>query len=390
MRKVFLVLIILFFITFHLFAGISFKLKLNGSSIKWSPLNKYEFIYAIYGKSTGEKIWKMYNLKSEKEETVVTRTLIPPVWSLKQNQIVYGLKNRILIKSQQMEREYEVPISQIAFIDFPVNSENIIYSGEEKIYLLNTENGKNSFIENGENASFMNNDSMIIFLDPDNNLSLLDSSMKKIIIFTNFFYHFLPFKFSDKIIFKYRNNLFLCSVPSIKTNAKIVSTAGISDFNISFDEKYIIYTTEDGKIMIHHIDSGINSLLFQKDGAVTSSLSLNNQFLSIETEKKIFIYEITELERFIGLDRIFKVFFLENISLPPDTEVEIYEEKLNPFTSKITGYDDTALKAKAKIIRSTPGMGIVKIISGNLNEIEKGDAVVLNKKLIGKISEKYR
>jgi len=349
MLKSILIFILLFLVIYQF--GYSFTI--TGNNVIWSTEDKEEFIYSVYGKGTGKKIWKLYNIKEKSGITLFYGIGVIPQWSFDGKEIATASKNKIdVYYGPGTKKSYSLATEEIVELDFSYDGKKVVYSDGAKIYMLNLETGENSYVSYGKKPAFINKDKAIIFFDENYHLSTIDKEFKKKTIITNIVQKVFPFKTKNCFIFQ-DNEKERIKFFDLDINKEIViveEEQEIPEFSVSPDYGFVIYTLENGELYIANIPTRLKVKILKDYGIFTPRISKDNKYCSYEKVNKIYIKEITKYIKAFELDKIYKINIGAVQGITIGTSIEIYEERKNPFTGKVIGMDENKFKGVLKVI----------------------------------------
>jgi hypothetical protein len=220
-----------------------------------------------------------------------------------------------------------------------------------KIYLLDINENKNSFVTYGQYPFYINNDKNIIFLNENNKLSMLDNELNSKIIIDYYVNKYLPFKDKNGFIFQDNelNKLKLFDLDFNKIITIIDEDNEITDFSVSQDENFVIYIVNNSKLFIAHISTKLKVLILSNNNIFSPAISKDNKYYSYEKNEKIFIDYAEKFINAFELDKIFKINIGSKHGLTLQDKVEVYEERRN-LEGKIIGMDYNKFKGVLKIL----------------------------------------
>ncbi len=350
-KIIFLIIACIFYVNLNSVYPIIIK----GNHIIWSTEDENEFLYSVYGKSTGKKIWKIYNIKEKTGITLFYDTGVVPVWSFDGKKIVTARKDKVDIYfSPDSKKSYTLAADEVVDIDLSYNGKKIVYSDGTEIYLLDLETGENSLLGKGKKPAFINKDKAIIFFNEEFFLSAFDKNLQMKVITTNFIKNVFPFKTSNKIVFQDTDSskikLFDLDLNVYKEIIIVDENDEIIDFSVSPDNNFLIYILKNGGLYLVHIPTHLKIKILNEYGIFTPKISKNNKYCSYEKENQIYIKEISNYIKAFNFDKIFKVNMGASQGITIGTSIEVYEERKNPFTGEVIGMDVNKFKGVLKVI----------------------------------------
>ena len=329
-----------------------YPITIQGNNLIWSTDDNSEFICAFNEKLEGKKIWKLYNINENLNLTILRNIDLQPKWSKSGKKIVATEKNNIYILTSPVDKINLKTITE-NILHFDINNlENkILYSDRLKIYLLDINENKNSFVTYGQYPFYINNDKNIIFLNENNKLSMLDNELNSKIIIDDYVNKYLPFKDKNGFIFQDNelNKLKLFDLDFNKIITIIDEDNEITDFSVSQDENFVIYIVNNSKLFIAHIPTKLKVLILSNNNIFSPAMSKDNKYYSYEKNEKIFIDYAEKFINAFELDKIFKINIGSKHGLTLQDKVEVYEERRN-LEGKIIGMDYNKFKGVLKIL----------------------------------------
>ena len=378
MKKI-LVFTILFFLTINLY---SFSHNVKGNNVIWSPVSDLKFIYSIYGKSSGQTIWKIYYLEKKKEKTIYYGNSLIPQWSYDGKNLAFTKGNKLSINSDNKAVEYETSVDHLSSFDWSLNGDKITYSDEEKIYVLELKNNNNYFVINGSSPSFIDNDKKMIYFDEELRVNIVDESLKSKIVLSDIVKKICPLKNQNKFLFQIEKAIKLYDLANdiIYTIAEDENT--VSDFTVSYDYEFLAYNNPAGDHYIVHIPTRMKIKVTTDKNYFIQKLSGNNKYSAFEKDQEILILGIDSYINTFNLKNIYKISFGAKDKITPGTTLEIYQEKKNPFSDQLIGYEEQNFKGMVRIISVYEDYSLVVIDKefSTDKKIENGDAVLWKEK----------
>lgn len=375
MKKVFVLLIVLIFCSSLHTATHNMK----GNNIIWSPVEETLFLYSVYGKSSGTTIWKVYDLLSKNQRTIYYGNSLLPQWSFDGKSIVFSKKNVIQISSEEGEmKDYTTSVADLVSFDYGVKGDKIVYSNGEKIYILELKANNNYFVVDGANPSYINNDKKIIYFDKDLKVNLVDETLKSKVIISNMVKKIYPFKKKDQFLYQEGRTIKLYDLSSGSSSDIVNDKQGVLDFEVSYDNQFITYQNNKGEHYIVHVPTHLKVKVLTDKKYFSQKLSNKNKYACFQKSGEISIRDIKTSINAFGLKNIYKLSIGKKDGLQPGISLEIYQEKKNPFTDKVIGYDEQGFKGTVKVIAvyAEYSYGMIDKEFSSDKPIEVGDAVL--------------
>ncbi len=378
MKKI-LLFIILFFITLNLY---SFSHTIKGNNLIWSPVSDLEFIYSIYGKSSGQIIWKKYDMGKQKGETVYYGDSLIPQWSYDGEITVFTKGKIFIINSEGKTKEYESSVDDLASFDWSLKGDKIIYSDEEKIYILELKNNNNYFVIKGCSPAFIDNDKKILYFDEELKVNIIDESLKSKTIISEIVKKVYPLKNQNKFLFQIKKTIKLYDLSNSIIYVITEDKNSITGFAISYDFEFLTYNNEAGEHFIVHIPTRMKIKITEDKNFFIQKLSKSKKYSAFEKSREILILDISSYINAFNLNNIYKISFGAKDKIQPGTSLEIYQEKKNPFSNELIGYEEQNFKGLIKImtVYEDYSFGIIDKEFSSNKKIEDGDAVLWKNK----------
>ncbi len=374
--KILIITILLFFLPLNLH---SFSLDINGNNIIWSPVSDFQFIYSVYGKSSGKTIWKMYDLKKKKSETIYYGNSLLPQWSFDGKSVVFIRGDLLMVNSKgKIDKEYKMAVAEPASFDWSLKGDKITYSDGEKIYVLEMKKNNNYFVIKGESPLFIDNDKKIIYFDEDMKVNIVDESLKSKVIFPDIVKKILPIKKENKFLFQAGRMIKLYDLSDDIIYTVVKDGNDIASFNLSYDCNFLTYNNNAGEHFIVHIPTMRKIPLVTDKKFFTQKLSGNSKYCAFEKEGQIHIKDIKSFIDAFNLKDIYKISFGAIDGISAGASLEVFQEKKNPFTGKLAGYDAQNFKGTIKVIAVYNGhsYGMKDKKSSVGKQFEVGDVVL--------------
>ncbi|MHA1344554.1 MAG: hypothetical protein ACTSQG_11240 [Promethearchaeota archaeon] len=343
-KKVSIILIFLFFlINSFLF---SYSKEISGNNIIWSPVSDTIFLFSKFTKGSGKSIWKLYDLDKGRSQTLIWHESLIPKFSSDGKFVIFAVKNKFLIYNIKdgTSKEFNSAVDTIESFDVSLSNNKIVYSDGDKIYVLNIFQKDNFFVVNGSSPFFINSDKTIIYFDEDLKVNLIDESLSSKSLLTNVVSKLIPFKKENKFLFSINNYIKLYDLDKGKIFVLIKEKNGIDNFNISYDGEFLNYDNNKGEHFVVHIPTGLRVKIFTDKKIFAQKMSCNNKYCAFEKSRTTLIKDVGIYIKAFHLEDIYKVSFGKKDGLKIGTMLEVYQEKKNPFTGKLIGYDEQNFK----------------------------------------------
>ncbi len=379
LKQILIIIIVLLTLTLNLH---SFSLDINGNNIIWSPVSDFWFFYSVYGKSSGKTIWKMYDLKKKKSETIYYGNSLLPQWSSDGKSVVFTKGDLLMVNLKgTIDKEYKTAVKEPASFDWSLKGDKVTYSDGEKIYVLEMKNNNNYFVIRGESPLFIDNDKKIIYFDEDMKVNILDESLKSKVVFQDIVKKILPLKKENKFLFQADRMIKLYDLEDDIIYTLVKDGNDIGSFNLSFDCNFLTYNNSAGEHFIVHIPTMRKIPLLTDRKFFAQKLSGNSQYCAFEKEGQTHIKDIKSFVAAFNLKDIYKISFGAADDISAGTSLEVYQEKKNPFTGKLAGYDAQNFKGTINIIAVYNGYsyGMKDKKSSAGKHFEVGDVVLWKK-----------
>lgn len=357
-------------------------LTIRGNSVIWSSVSGQEFVYSVYGKSSGNVMWKKYSVKDGDEETVFHGSSLPPLWSQDGSFIVFSRKNALVLRYTNAEKEHKTASSSIASFDLSKKSDKIVYSDSEKIYMCEPGKNNNYFFTGGSGPQFMDNDRKVLFLDENLKTGVVDEELKSRILLTNIVKKIAAFKSENRFLFLEGNRIGLYDLADDLVYPVVSDESEILNFSLSRDGRFLVYNSSPGEVFLVHIPTRLKVLILNDKAVFNHQLSADNRFCSFEKSNQTSIMDMENFIESFGLDSVFRISLGMKDGLKNGMSVEVYEEKRNPFTQKVIGYDENGFKGVLKIISvfHAHSYGIQQEEESTDKPFQPGDAVLWKEK----------
>lgn len=346
-----------------------------GQNVTFSPAAD-EFIYFNYGKTKASKIWRIFSIKEDKDlDTIIYNIDTYPVWSAIGSIVAYPDKNKIILISPSGKNEFTGSANNINLISFAPDDKKIVYSDFEKIYILDLETKKNSFLAYGKKPVWT--EKGIIYKDDNNFVYVFGTAGGEKLILSDID-EFTVSKDSKLIIgtgLEFQGFV-TYNLETSETNF-IAITNSIQGYDTSPDGRYLIFSLANSGIWIRDMDTGLSYKILQN--GIFPKWSWTGNYITYEYNKKIFIKETKEFLSSIKSKKLYKINIGSSVGLKLGDILQVYEEKIDPFTDKVTGYDQTHPKTKVKIISIFPDYSYVDKVSDDATELEINDVVFSQK-----------
>ncbi|MBU1076515.1 MAG: hypothetical protein KKH98_04440 [Spirochaetes bacterium] len=379
MRKIILS-VLFFFLCSNLY---SLSYNIEGNHIIWSPVSESLFLYSVYGKSTGTTIWKVYDLKKKMGKTVYYGNSLLPQWSFDGKGIMFTKKNMMQMYSEEGElKEYATSVVDLLSFDWGVKGDKITYSNGEKIYVLEIENNNNYAVVDGESPSFMDNDKKILYFDKDLKVNLVDESLKSKILIDKSVKKVFPAKVKNMFFYQTEKDIDLYDLDSEAEYRIVEDENEISSFDVSYDHDFLTYINNKGDHFIVHIPTHLKIKMLSDKDYFAQKISSHNTLIAFEKSGAIEIKDVRSYLDTFKLENIFKISFGSTDGIIAGMSLEIYQEKKNPFTEKLIGYDEEGFKGAVKVIAVYKDhcFGMIDKEFSSEKTIEVGDAVLWKEK----------
>ncbi|MDD5065572.1 MAG: hypothetical protein PHF84_00860 [bacterium] len=357
-------------------------LNIKGNNLIWSPVSSNDLIYSVYGKSSGTVIWKLYHISENDEETIFYGNSLVPLWSYDGKNIVFTRKESLVLNYSNKEKEIKVTAGHIATYDISLKSDKILYSDNEKIFVCELKDNNNYFFANGSNPLFVDNDKKVIFCDENLKANIMDQDMNAKVLFTNIVKKIIPVKSDDSFLFLDNNRISLYDLSDQTAYPVVDDESEILDFQLAYDPDFLTYQNNQGKSFMVHIPTRLKVLLLEEKGVFSQKLSRDNRFCAFEKNNLILINNIEKYTATFNLNSVYRISLGEKDGLNSGVQVEVYEEKKNPFTQKVIGYDENGFKGVLKIITvfKNYSYGLLEKDLSTDKIFQKGDAVLWKEK----------
>ncbi len=361
----------------------SFTHTIKGNNIIWSPVSDLKFIYSVYGKSSGKKIWKEYDLKNRKEKTVYYGDSLVPQWSYDGKSVLFTKGNVLMINSKgTMVKEFKASVAEPTSLDWSLKGDKITYSDGEKIYMLELKNNNNYLVINGESPLFVDNDKKILYLDKDMKVNIVDKSLKSRVLLDKIVKKIFPLKNRNKFLFHTGNAIKLYDISDDIIYTLVLDEKKITGFNVSYDFNFLTYNNDIGEHFIVHIPTMLKVPVVKDEMFFTQKLSANIKYYALENSREIHIKDVENYISAFKLEDIYKASFGSADGIKVEASLEVYQEKKNPFTGKLTGYEAQNFKGSIRVIAVYKDycFGMADKKSSDKNRIETGDVVIWKEK----------
>lgn len=375
--------IIIFFIIIFLASNIySLTFNIKGNNVIWSPVSKTLFLYSVYGKSSGTVIWKMYDLNKKKSSTVYYGNSLLPQASLDGESIIFTKKNVIQLYADGNLKDYSTSVVDLTGFDWGLKGDKIVYSNGEKIYVLQIKDNNNYFVVNGDSPAFIDNDKKIIYLDKDQKVSVIDESLKSRCLIDNVVKEVYPLKDKNSFLFQTDRNIKLYELNNDIICTIVEDKDEISTFNVSYDFMFLTYNNNKGKHYMVHIPTHLKVEILDDKNFFSQKLSVENEFIAFEKSEQIVIKDVQSFIQAFNLGNIYKISLGKKDGLNNGINLEVYQEKKNPFTELTIGYEEQGFKGLVKIITiyEDYSYGMIDKEFSSDKPIEIGDAVLWKEK----------
>lgn len=382
------------FLIILLFCGNVYSLSYNikGDNIIWSPVSEELLLYSVYGKASGTRIWKIFNIKNKKSDTMFYGNSLLPQWSLDGKSIVFTKKNVIqLFTDNKKVKEYTTSVVDLTDYNWGVKGDRLTYSNGEKIYILEIGKNNNYFVANGESPSFIDNDRKILYFDKDLKVNIIDETLKSRVLIDNMVKKVIPLKLKNGFLFHEENNIKFYDLLNNKSYIIVNDKNQILDFYISYDNEFLTYNNSKGEHFAVHILTHLKMQVKSDKKYFAHKLSYKNKFSCFEKSGEADIISADTYIDAFNINSIYKVSFGSIDNVKKGDTLEVYQEKKNPFTERLIGYDENGFKGSVRIISVYEDYCFVMIDKelSNNKKIEIGDAVLYKgKDKLGSILKK--
>ncbi len=375
MKKILTVILFLLILT-DLY---SFSKEINGNNIIWSPVSDIQFLYSVYGKSSGKTMWRVYDTEQDQGNTIHYGNSLVPKWSYDGKKIVFTDKNMILIYSDdQKVQKYSTSVDDLVSFDWSLKEDKITYSDGEKIYILELSKKNNYLVINGESPLFIDNDKQIIYFDRNSRVNIVDESLKSRVLLTNIIQKIFSLKNQNSFIFQDDNTIKLYDISHSVIYTLVQDENEIDSLNISYDFEFLTYSDNIGEHFVVHIPTMMKVSVLKNKDFFAQRLSMNNKYSAFEKNGMIQVKDVKSYISAFNLKNIFKISMGSSDGIKIGSLLEVYQEKKNPFTGKQIGYEEQCYKGALKVIAVYEDYCFAspdKDFTGN-KTIEVGDAVL--------------
>jgi len=341
----------------------------------WSPTENV-LLYSAVGKTSGSLVWRLYNPQNKSDiMTLFYGQNILPVWSYDGEYVTYQKKNQIIIlDSAKNKTTIDSSVSSIETLSWAPDSLKIVYAGDNKIFLYDLASRNTAFMSYGRNPYFLGNNLGLIYTDDDFELYFINSKGEKDILLDNIDEYVVSKNSSFFVACNETEHKFIIYNLLLNATNSFSYKGNFSGFDIDFNNKYLLYAVDSG-IYAYNILSKEQNQIF-KEG-IYPKFSFNNTYISYELQKIAKIIDMKDVQYLFPVREIYTISIGKNKGLKRGDILGVYEEKVNPFSNAVIGYDNTQKKTTVKIISVYDDFSLAeKENKGEKIKLEVNDAVV--------------
>jgi WD40 repeat protein len=351
------------------------EVRLNGRNVIWSPVQDL-LLYAATGKSSGSMIWRVFDPATGDENTLCYGRNIMPVWSFDGNYVAYQKGPDLVITDKDKNTDtFRTPGSGIDSIAWSPDSLKIIYAGDDKINLYDIASKKNAFVTFGRNPILCPKNEGLLYTDDNFILYYMDEKGERQVLMNGVdAYRFSPDLATLVIYASDPARFILYDWESNETNVLTLDAPALG-FDADRNGVYLFYATQTGGVSAVHLLSGRTVKVL--DEGEFPKLSFDGKWFSYELPKSgTVVMPYTSLGDRLPAVVLYRISLGSDKGVKAGDELEVYEEKVNPFNQTVTGYDRSILKGRFKVLSARAGYSLCEPQEGAAN-LEINDAVVI-------------
>jgi WD40 repeat protein len=357
-----------------------------GQNLLWNPTENV-FIFAKTGKTSGEQIWHLFDPAGDGDlDTLFYGKNMTPVWSYDGKYVAYQKgSNVIIMDDKKNTTSFPSQVSAVDTIAWSPDVLKLMYSGDNKLFLYDFTLRGGSLVTYGRKPLMLQQNRGLIFSDDEFNIYYLDQTMEKSLLLSDIDDFRVSRDGSMLIAWNGKDKRFIKMDLVTKSTTDFMLADNISGFDLSPDSTYLIYAVNNGGIMIRNIKSGQEVQLFSE--GIFPRFSFDGSWLSCEMPKSdARVMRSAAFSNRLPVAVFIKINLGKKDGLKPGDIVKVYEERLNPFTKQVVGYDPDRYKTDLKVLNVFESFAMTQDKAA-VSKVELNDAAVIpDRNLLGAVT----